>query len=609
MITGTKIPEDEQNFSNINIFNLLPDPAFLFKQKPDEIVILEKINESVYTKLGKKFKKCIGKELKQISAFNSNITSIVKRVIETGEPVREEIRQDNISEGNKLGIESTEQIYLTDFVKFGNNGVLMLTKDITKLKQAERDFLESQEFNFGLLAEYAPLGLMVLSQNGTIKYTNPKSTRQLGFSEKKIQNVIGKSVFELPIIETNQEIKDGIQKLLYGEPLVRLEIKNSKGTPLSFFGSPRFAPDGSVNGAVFMYLDSVRLEEMQAALKEREDYNFNLLGEYSPLGIVNLNTEGVITFANPTSTKLFGWTDGQVSLVEGKNILEIPYISKVPEISDKINQLLEGEPLVGLEFPVSFMGKERVLRAYGSPHYNPNGLLNGAILMYADITDLKETQEKLRRQKEELSEFAHQMSHDLTTLIVSILGYSELLNKEYNPIFVKKISKNAKRMQTFLKASLELADAGKVIEKKNNEKLSEIIDEVAEIVIPSSITFQRDDDLPIVFCDREKTAQIFLNLFKNAVIHGKPNEIEVKCIYSEKMRERAATILITNDGTQISVKTRERIFKRGFTTRKNGTGFGFHIIRKLCEAHSWQFDLDPSPKTTFRIFIPQIQPG
>ncbi|MFX0207777.1 MAG: PAS domain S-box protein, partial [Candidatus Hodarchaeota archaeon] len=299
----------------------------------------------------------------------------------------------------------------------------------------------------------------------------------MGFFKKKIRNVVGKSVFDLPYIETNPEIKTGIRELLNGEPLVGLKIENPNGAPLTFFGTPRYATDGSIEGAVFMYLDSVQLEELQVVLKEKEEQNFSLLAEYSPLGIINLNSKGTITFANPTSTKLFGWQNGQISVVEGRNILEIPYISSSKMVSYRINQLLAGEPLVGLEFQVNFMGKERVLRTYGSPHYDSHGDIKGAILMYADITDLKEIQRKLRRQKEELSEFAHQMSHDLTTLIVSILGYSELLYKEHNPIFVEKIVKNAKRMQSFLRTSLELADAGKIVEKKNNENLGEIIDE------------------------------------------------------------------------------------------------------------------------------------
>ena len=89
-----------------------------------------------------------------------------------------------------------------------------------------------------------------------------------------------------------------------------------------------------------------------------------MLAEYSPLGIINLNSKGTITFANPTSTKLLGWQDGQVSVVEGKNIFEIPYVSNNKIVSNRINQLLEGEPLVEQEFQVNFMGKEREFRTY-----------------------------------------------------------------------------------------------------------------------------------------------------------------------------------------------------------------------------------------------------
>ena len=102
------------------------------------------------------------------------------------------------------------------------------------------------------------------------------------------------------------------------------------------------------------------------------------------------------------------------------------------------------------------------------------------------------------------------------------------------------------------------------------------------------------------------TSQFFQNLFRNAAIHGKPNKIEVKCISSKETTKRGNSIIITNDGKQIPYEIREKIFKKGFTTSETGTGFGLYIVKKLCEAHSWEFGLDPKPKTTFNIFIPKF---
>ncbi|MCK5603777.1 PAS domain S-box protein, partial [Candidatus Pacearchaeota archaeon] len=482
-----------------DIFDILPDPAFLFRQQPDKKIVLVKIN-----RIGQK----IFREQYQADR-QPTIVSSVKHVIETGEPIRDEIEFEIVTDEEKLRskerIPSKKTIYLADYVKLSDEDVLVLTKDITELKKSQKEMRDSQEFNFGLLAEYSPLGIMYLSSEGNIKYTNPTVTRSMEISDNKFRNIVGKSIFSLPEIQKNHEIKKGVQKLLNGEPIVSIEIQNPNGDLLSVFGTPRFAPNGSVTGAVFMYLESVQHEETQAALREREEYDFGLMTEYSPLGIINLNTNGIITFANPTSTKMFGWQDGQVSLVEGKNFLQLPYISEKPIISEGIDQLLEGEPLVGLEFTIDYMGTERVLRTYGSPHYDQNGDLDGAILMYADITDLKETQKELQKQREELSEFAHQMTHDLLTSIVSISGFAELLSERYDQSFIDRIVKNAERMKKLLKTSLKLADAGKIIDKKHAINLGEIVDEVAELAIPNDITLQREP-LPIVACDREKTS-------------------------------------------------------------------------------------------------------
>ncbi|MFQ5977877.1 MAG: sensor histidine kinase [Candidatus Heimdallarchaeota archaeon] len=100
--------------------------------------------------------------------------------------------------------------------------------------------------------------------------------------------------------------------------------------------------------------------------------------------------------------------------------------------------------------------------------------------------------------------------------------------------------------------------------------------------------------------DREKLAQVFQNLFENAVIHGQPRQIGVRRLDLAE----GITLLITNDGAPIPDEDRSKIFQRGFTTKEEGGGLGLAIVEKLVKAHGWDISLDETPETTFRIFIP-----
>lgn len=289
--------------------------------------------------------------------------------------------------------------------------------------------------------------------------------------------------------------------------------------------------------------DISEIEKMQKEMQSQEELSYQQVAEYSPLGIINLNVNGTVIFANPTSTQLFGWINEQVTLVEGRNIFEFSFINDQERIIQGISDLLKGDPLVGTEFPVTVKNQLRILKAYGSPRYGSNGSLAGAILMYTDITELKQTEENLKRQKEELSDFAHQMSHDLGNSIMGILGYAEFMKNYSDYSHLDEIIKHANKMTELLQQSLVLADSGLLIKEKEKLDLNSLVDNVAELIIPNEITYSRTE-LPIVLGDRTKLTQVFENIIRNAIIHGKPNKITITDNASVKRKKKECLFLL-----------------------------------------------------------------
>ena len=224
------------------------------------------------------------------------------------------------------------------------------------------------------------------------------------------------------------------------------------------------------------------------------------------------------------------------------------------------------------------------------------GFIEGVI---ADITEQKEALEMLKKQKEELSDFAHTMSHDLKNIFHNMQGFIELMEEEQTFSHVTKLRTLLHETGEMIDHSVALADAGLIIEETENVDLSQLIGEVAESIIPESVQYMQDD-LPTVNADRRKIAQIFRNLFDNAIQHGHPSRIEVKL----KKVDGAFRIRVTNNGKQIPELQRPKIFLRGFTTSKNGQGYGLAIVRRLVEAHGWTIKLLKDKETTFEIKIP-----
>jgi len=225
-------------------------------------------------------------------------------------------------------------------------------------------------------------------------------------------------------------------------------------------------------------------------------------------------------------------------------------------------------------------------------------IANTVLLIATDITGHRQLEQSLSRQKEELSDFANIMNHDLQGTLHNALVYTELLEDQYEKEYITGIHDMLDSAQAILKRSIMLADAGLVIGEKEVVNLNKLVDEVVKREIGVAISFQRDD-LPSVSCDRFKMTQILVNLFRNAVEHGKPSLIEIR----HSSTVAAHRLFFSNDGVKIPDEIRDSILKQKISTKDVG-GLGLMIVRKLVEAHGWSIKLDNGPNTTFIIQIP-----
>ena len=214
------------------------------------------------------------------------------------------------------------------------------------------------------------------------------------------------------------------------------------------------------------------------------------------------------------------------------------------------------------------------------------------------IDQILQANKKLIAQKEELSYFTHTMSHDLRNLLSSISMQAMLAQTDSNTQIPNKILELTNKINSILSQSLSLADAGLLIDKKNEVNLQQLVLAVAEAVVPRRIRLGLGD-LPNVQGDENKIFQIFKNLLENAVVHGEPTEIRILSVQSHE----GLSLLISNNGKQISEDQQEKIRARKYTFGQKG-GLGLVLVAKLVEAHGWSFELKDEPETTFAIMIP-----
>jgi signal transduction histidine kinase len=92
------------------------------------------------------------------------------------------------------------------------------------------------------------------------------------------------------------------------------------------------------------------------------------------------------------------------------------------------------------------------------------------------------------------------------------------------------------------------------------------------------------DDLGEVDADESRLAQLFENLYRNAVEHA-GEDITVR------IGRYPAGFYVEDDGPGIPESEREKVFDSGYTTGEEGTGMGLSIVETIATAHGWEIEV------------------
>jgi PAS domain S-box-containing protein len=161
--------------------------------------------------------------------------------------------------------------------------------------------------------------------------------------------------------------------------------------------APLLAPDGTVRKWVGMNIDITARKEAEEALRASEE-RFRAVAEQAEAGIVMVNTEGQVIFANDrfgeivrrTRDKLVGKTVGELTHPEDWGPNE-PLLRRM---------LTQGEPFTVEKRYVRPDGSPVWVRNAVSPRRDTTGQIVGGFAICIDITERKQAEEALRKSEE-----------------------------------------------------------------------------------------------------------------------------------------------------------------------------------------------------------------
>jgi two-component system sensor histidine kinase KdpD len=235
-----------------------------------------------------------------------------------------------------------------------------------------------------------------------------------------------------------------------------------------------------------------------------------------------------------------------------------------------------------------------------------------------------ESRHEAERANEIKTQFLAMISHELRTPLTSIKGFTTTLlandvtwEADEQRDFIQTIEQEANRLQELIDHLLDLSrlEAGMLPIELNPHALQEIIDDALPQfhVLTSGHIFNTylPDNLPPIFADAKRIAQVLVNLVRNASTYTpKGTEINI----SASVRGSFVQINVADQGPGIPLAERKRVFQafhRG-THEENGTvkgaGLGLAICKGLVEAHGGRIWVKKknSPGTTVSFTLPLV---
>lgn len=260
-------------------------------------------------------------------------------------------------------------------------------------------------------------------------------------------------------------------------------------------------------------------------------------------------------------------------------------------------------------------GKNHIFDVYKAPIFDEEGKMIGTVGTAREVTKEKEIERQITKYTEELKElnnakdkFFSIISHDLKGPFNAILGFSDILTREWNDFseeerqhFLRNIQFSAQNAFKLLETLLawSMAQSGKQIFNPTPVDLSVIANDLLiffreqadrkQIKLISAIHFGT-----VVMADEAMVRTVIRNLISNSIKFTPVGGI-VK-IYSEPVADENGSknmirICVTDTGVGIGKEDLGKLFhieeqiRSAGTANEKGTGLGLILCKELVDKH------------------------
>jgi signal transduction histidine kinase len=206
-----------------------------------------------------------------------------------------------------------------------------------------------------------------------------------------------------------------------------------------------------------------------------------------------------------------------------------------------------------------------------------DGEIAGVIGVAHEITAFRERERELERKNEQLDSFVSVVSHDLRNPLSVADGRLELAMEECDSEHLLPAARAVQRSQTLVEDLLTLARDGARVRDVTTVDLAALASECWDAATTDEATLAVETEQTLR-ADRVRLQQLLENLLTNAVAHGGTRVT---------VGDLPDGFYVADDGPGVPSTERQRVFEAGYSTAREGTGFGLAIVQEVADGHGW----------------------
>ncbi len=505
----------------------------------------------------------------------------------------------------KDGTEIVLEVILTYFSINNEEMLHGAWNDITEKKQREKELQKNIEFQKKLISTFPDI-VVVADNNGFINYVNDEITKISDYSK---EDIIGKHMFSFFHPDDLEKAKTNTEKMIQ-KPLgpidYRIVKKNGDIVILEVNGEVLRDLDNIIYGFVYICRDISEKKKAEKELFESEQ-RFKILQEAAFSGVL-IHNRGKILEVSQSLCDMSGYSYDELISTEtsvlfpsdfNNNIINhVIKISNTPYLTRLIRK-------TGLEVDVEILTRQIPFK--------------GRLAQVAEIRNISErmiTEAKLKEYANKLEEVNKTkdklfsiIAHDLRSPFQGLLGYSELLQENFNELekeeiktIIDSIYKSQKSLYSLIENLLfwtRLQTEGFMFnpEKINlKEKIEEVLNNFHINISNKNISIVINvDSSTYVLADSNMLASILHNLISNAIKFS--FEKGVITVNAKLSRDKVA-IEVSDEGKGISKEDLKKLFKidevfsQLGTAKEKGTGLGLVLVKEMLELHNGKITVE-----------------